>query len=193
MQSRSNVQVDAEALIYSADGAAHPFVIADNVALPAIVQNNVQHTLGPITLGVTGTVINPTCIQNLLVDFGSGAETIGCGSDLYDTHLQLPASHRSSRSPVSMRPRLVPVVCRQSACRSPTRRRRSSCVSGATNGIGFVANGTAEHIKMTANGVAVVTQHTGQGTARAEVSIQITTSWDGTNAPVTIDTASAIS
>lgn len=192
-QSRGNVQVDAEALVYSSDGAAHPLTIADNVALPSVVQNNVQHTIGQVAIGITGTVITIPCLQNLSIDFGSGAETIGCGSDLYDTHLQLPriapiitltgidaaVFGASGVPPVGM-----PLA--HAATKLFLRKR-------ATNGIGFVANGTAEHIKLTANGLAVVTSHTGQGTARAEVNIQITTSWDGTNAPLTIDTASAIS
>jgi hypothetical protein len=60
------------------------------------------------------------------------------------------------------------------------------------SGIGFVADSTEEHILITAAGVGVVTEHTAQGTERAEVTIQITTRWDGTNAPITIDTTAAI-
>lgn len=191
-QSRGNVQVDAEALLFSTDGAAHPLAIADNLALPTIVRNNIQHTLGPITLGVSGTTTLTNCVQGLTIDFGSGAETLGCGSDLYDAHLQLP--------------RLAPVITitgidaalfgasgvppigraiKHDGTKLFLRKR-------AIDGVGFVANNVTEHIKMTINGLAVVTSHTGQGTARAEVSLQITTHWDGTLAPVTIDTASAI-
>lgn len=192
-QSRGNAQVDAEALVFSADGAAHPFVIADNVGLPTIVQNNIQHTIGPIALGVTGTVITPDCLQNLTIDFANGAETLHCGSDLYDTHLQLPRvapiiTITGINAAVFGSAGVPPVGLPLSHAATKIFLRKR-----ATNGIGFVADGTAEHIKLTCCGVAVVTQHTGQGTARAEVTIQITTAWDGTNAPVTINAASAIS
>lgn len=190
---RGQLQVDAEALIFSADGAAHPIVIGDNVALPAVIANNVLHTIGPITLGVTGTVITPGCIQNVSVDFGNGADTLFCGSDLYDRHLELPrvapvitlsGINATAFADTGGVPR-VGMPLSHAATRIFFRKR-------AANGVGFVADATAEHIQLTVDGVAVVTQHTGQGTSRAEVTIQITTKWDGTNAPVTINAASAI-
>lgn len=191
--ARGNLQVDCEALLYSSDGAAHPIAISEVAALPTLPINNIYHTIGPITLGITGTVFQPGCLQNVSIDFGSGADTIGCGSDLYDTHLQIPRVAPvitiSGIDAAAFGAAGVPEVgipIEHAATKIFFRKR-------ATNGVGFVANGTAEHIKLTANGLAVVTQHTGQGTNRAEVTLQITTSWDGTNAPITINTASAIS
>ena len=190
--ARSHVQVDAEALLYSSDGAAYPLAIADNVALPATTQNNILHTIGPITLGITGTVINPNCIQNVSIDFGNGAGAVGCGGDLYNTHIE--------------QPRVAPVITltgidaavfgtggvppvglplAHTATKIFFRKR-------ALSGIGFVPDGTAEHIKLTTNGIAVVKSHTGQGTDKAQVTLEITTAWDGTIAPLTINSASAI-
>ena len=191
--ARGNVSIDCEALLYSSDGAAHPLAIAENATLPTLPINNVFHTIGPVTLGITGTTFQPNCLQNVSIDFGSGADTLGCGSDLYDMHLQIPrvapvitisGIDAAAFGSAGVPPVGYPVD--HSATTIFFKKR-------ATNGIGFVANGTAEHIKLTVNGVAVVTQHTGQGTSRAEVTIQITTSWDATNAPVTINTASVIS
>ncbi len=192
-QGRGNLQVDAEALVYSADGAAHPFVIADNVNLPSVVVNNIQHTLGPIAIGVTGTVITPDCINNVSIDFGSNADTLACGSALYDQHVEQPRiapviTLTGINAAVFGGSGAVPPVGLALAHAATTLyfRKRNP------NGIGFTADATAEHIKLTANGIAVVTQHTGQGTSRAEVTIQITTAWDGSTAPLTINTASAI-
>lgn len=191
---RGHLQVDCEALLYSSDGTTHPLVISDTDALPTLTQNNILHGIGPITLGIAGVGTNFAfdCPQNVSIDFGSGAETVGCGSDLYDKHLQVPrvapVITLSGLSAATFGTAGVPPVGYQleHATTKLFFRKRN------TNGIGFVADATTEHVKMTANGIAVVTQHTGQGTSRAEVTVQITTSWDGTNAPITIDTASAI-
>ena len=187
-----NVQVDAEALLYSSDGTSHPLVISDTAALPALTLANILHGIGPVTLGITGTFFAADCIQNVSIDFGNGAETLGCGSDLYDKHLQLPRVAPvitiSGINAAAFGTAGVPPVGYQVDHTKSIFYFRKRALSG----IGFVADATAEHIKMTANGLAVVTQHTGQGTARAEVTIQITTSWDGTTAPITINTASAI-
>lgn len=191
---RGSLQVDLEALLYSSDGAAHPLVISDTATLPTLTQNNIQHAIGPITLGITGSVFTMGCPQNVTIDFGSGAETIGCGSDLYDAHLQYPRS-----APVITISGIDAAAFGGTNAVPPVGKAIDHANTKiffrkrALNGIGFVADATAEHIKLTANGLAVVTQHTGQGTSRAEVTLQITTSWDATNAPITINTASAIS
>jgi hypothetical protein len=190
---RASATVDVEALLYSADGAAHPLTISDTVALPVLTQNNIQHAIGPVSIGVSGSVATVGCVQNISIDFGSGAETVGCGSDLYDGHLHYPRSapvitisgiDASAFGGTNAVPAVGKAI--DHANTKIFLRKR------ATSGIGFVADATEEHIQITANGVAVVTQHTGQGTSRAEVTIQITTSWDATNAPITIDTTAAI-
>lgn len=188
---RRPAQVDLEALLFSSDGAAHPLVIADDVALPTLAVANIEHTLAAIELGIDESEKAFDCAQSLTIDFGNGAQTRGCSSDIYDTHVEQPG--------------IKPVI---------TLTGLSASVFGATGvppvglkvehagttiylrkraeGVGFVADGTAEHIKLTADGVAVVTQHTGEGTAAAEVTLQITCGWDGTNVPITINTAAAI-
>lgn len=190
---RQSASLDMEALLFSADGAAHPIAVADNVALPTLAINNVQHTLAGIAFGVASSVTTFGCAQSLSIDFGSGAETLGCGSDLYDVHLQLPSvkpviTITGIDAAVFAASGGVPAVGKAiDHANTAIYLRRY-----AANGIGFIANGTAQHIKITCNGLAVVTQHNAQGTTRGEVTLQITGSWDGTNAPLQIDTASAI-
>ena len=192
VQSRQFATLDMEALTYSSDGAAHPMVLADNAVLPAVALDNVHHTIGKVVLG-SGTSITADCINNISIDFGSRAETVACGSALYDQHLQQPAIQpvitlRGINASVFAASGGVPPVGLALTHAGSTIFLRKY----ASSGIGFVADATAEHIAMTFDGVAVVTEHTGQGTQRAEVSIQITTKWDGTNAPITIDTAADI-
>lgn len=180
-----------EALTFSSDGAAHPLVIADNVALPTLVVANVEHTLGALSLGPSGGAVVFDCAQSLAIDFGNGAQTRGCGSDIFDKHLEQPGIKSivtlTGLSATAFGAAGVPPVGLkvEHAGTALYLRKRDE-------GVGFVSDVTAEHIKITVDGVAVVTQHTGQGTAAAEVTLQIYCGWDGTNAPIVIDTASAI-
>lgn len=188
---RRPAQLDMEALLFSSDGAVHPIVIADNVALPVLAVANQQHTLGAIQLGVTGTTFAFDCVQSLTVDFGNGAQTRGCTSDIFDKHVEQPGikpviTLTGLSATVFGSAGVPPVGLKVTHAGTKIYLRKRN------QGIGFVANGTAEHILLTVDGVAVVTQHTGQGTSAAEVTLQITGAWDGTNVPITIDTAAAI-
>ena len=192
---RGNAQVDIRTLLYSGDGATYPLTISDIGSLPTLAQANVKHTLGKLEIGDSGANLTEVdCKTNLTVDFGQNAETIGCDSDVLDKNLQ-----QASIQPVINITGLNALAFFDSADKIPPigkpinhantniyLRKRSE------GGIGFVADVTAEHIKLTAHGTAIVTQHRGQGTSRSEIDIQITCGWDGTNAPITIDTASAI-
>lgn len=188
---RRPAQLDMSALLFSTDGAAHPIAIADNVALPSLVVADEQHTLGKIQLGISGTTFNFGCAQSLSIDFGNGAQTRGCSSDIFDAHVEQPGIQSvitlTGLSATAFGSAGVPPVGLKLTHAGTILylRKRNA-------GIGFVADATEEHIKLTAEGVAVVTQHTGQGTAAAEVTVQITCGWDGTNVPITIDTAAAI-
>lgn len=193
-QHRQNAQLDLEAILYSSDGAAYPLAIADNVALPTISAAIAQHTLGPVTLGISGTTVVIPDLQNISIDFGNGAQTTGASSNLYDSYMENPQV-----KPVINLTGIDALVFGGSSKVPPAGQQITHAGTTiyfrkrSTTGVGFVADGTAEHIKITANGVAVVTEHKGSGNGRSEVSIQLTTSWDGTNAPLVIDTASAIS
>jgi hypothetical protein len=187
---RQSAVLDMEALLFSAAGTSHPLVIADNAALPSLVVNNVQHTLAGIAFGIAEAVTTFGCAQTLSIDFGSAAETLGCGSDLYDVHMQLP-----SVKPVITITGIDAAVFAGSggvpAVGKPIDHANTAIYlrKYAENGIGFDAGDSGAHIKITCHGLAVVTQHNAQGTTRGEVTVQITGGWDGTNAPLQIDTA----
>lgn len=188
---RQAASLDMEAMFYSADGDAHPIAIADTVALPTLAVADVEHTLGAVKLGITGSQITFGCLTSLSVDFGNGAQTLGCDSDVYDTHVEQPGIRpvitlTGLNAAVFGSAGVPPVGLKVTHAGTSIYLRKRNA------GIGFVADATAEHIKLTADGVAVVTQHTGQGTSRAEVTLQLYCGWDGTNAPIVIDTSSAI-
>lgn len=188
---RQPATLDVESLLFSSDGAAHPIVIADDAALPTLTVANIQHTLGPIQLGISGDVFDFGCAESVSIDFGNGAQTRGCSSDIYDKHVEQPG----------IRPVITLVGLNAAAFGADgvppvglklTHAGTEIYLRKRNQGIGFVADATEEHIKLTADGVAVVTQHTGQGTAAAQVTLQITCAWDGTNAPITLDTTAPL-
>ena len=184
--------LDMEALLISPDGATHPLAIVDNVALPALARDSVHHTLGPISLGLADAVIEAKCLRNLSIDFGSSADTVHCGSDLYDTHIQQPGIRpvitlTGIDATLFGAGGVPPVGKRLDHANTKICLRKY-----ADDDVGFVADDEEEHILITADGIAVVTEHTGQGNQPSEVTVQITCNWDGTNAPITIDVAAEI-
>lgn len=191
-QARQVATLDMEALVYSADGAAHPFVISDTTALATPTLDNTLYTVGPGEFGIEDAVITASCINQLDIEWRSTAETVFCGALAFDTLI-----HQAMISPVITLRGISASVFGASGV-PPVGKTLDHANSVlflkkySPTGIGFVANDVEEHIAITANGVAVVTEHTAQGTSRAEVSIQITTKYDGTNAPITIDTTAEI-
>lgn len=192
IQGRGFASLDVEALSYSADGTTHPLAESDTATLPTVARDNIHHTIGKVALG-GGSPVVIDCVNNISIDFGSKAEAIACGSSLYDQHIQVPGvapvitlrgiSYESFGS--SGVPKAGTVLTNTGT--------KIYLRKYAADGTGFVADATAEHICLSVVGLAKVTEHTGNGLQRGEVTIQITTNWDGTNAPITIDTASAIS
>lgn len=189
---RQSATLDMEALSFSANGADHPLVISDTVALPSLAIANIHHTLGAVSLGVNLAVVTFDCVQSLTIDFGNGAQSRGCDSDIYDKHMEQPGIQPvvtlTGLSAAAFGSAGVPPVGKivEHANTSIYLRKRDA-------GIGFVSDATAEHIKITIDGVAVVTQHTGSGPSASEVTLQITGRRDGAGlAPLQINTASAI-
>src|SRR5207244_731271 len=56
----------------------------------------------------------------------------------------------------------------------------------------FTADATAEHIKFTAAGMPIVEGFDGSGNALDDVTVHFPLKFDGTNNPIVINTASAI-
>lgn len=184
--------LDMEALTYSDDGANHPLVISDVAALPTLAAADVQHTLGPIVLGTTGSDFTHGCATSLTIDFGNRAATRGCSSDVFDKHIEQPGiqvvvSITGLDAAVFGTAGIPPVgkLIEHAATTIYLRKRNQG-------GVGFVADIVADHVKFTVDGVGVVTEHSGQGNAAATCTLQITCKFDGALAPITINTASAI-
>lgn len=192
INARAFATLDVEALSYSSDGTTHPMALSDTATLPTPALDEVHHTIGKVLLG-GGSPFAIGCLNSISIDFGSKAEALGCGSSLYDQHIQQPGvaptitlrgiAGESFAASGGVPP--VGTVLTNAGTKIYLRKY-------AVDGLGFVDDATAEHICLSIVGLAKVMSHSGSGNQRSEVNIQITTRWDGTNAPITIDTASAI-
>ncbi|EMI17786.1 hypothetical protein RMSM_05312, partial [Rhodopirellula maiorica SM1] len=80
---RQDAVLDLEAVSHSEDGAADPLTVATEATLPAIVQDNIRHTLKSATIGG----IDLGCITDVSIDFGINVDTLGCKSDIFDKHI----------------------------------------------------------------------------------------------------------
>ena len=170
------------------DGANDPVVIADTVSLPTGLTDAERFTLGPVSVG--GVTIDH--IRSLEIDFGITATPASSDGDIWPTHISIdsiapmitfrgvdPKWFSSSKVPLSGK----------AATHANTEIYLRKRAAGGT----FVADATAEHILLTAAGLARVTNpQSTQGNQPAETGIQITTSYDGSNAPIVIDTTSAL-
>lgn len=184
-------QGDAELsydVLITYDGTNEPVVKTESQALPAGITDDERFTLGPFTLAsvVTGQ------ITNLEIDFGITAETLGADSDIWDTFARLR--------------RVQPVVRVtgtdltwfgssniELAGQAATHANTTFYLRKRLNADTFVPNVTAEHVRFTADGMAVIdTIQDDSGDDPSEVSFELTTRFDGTNVPITIATASAI-
>ncbi len=192
-QHQQDAIIDAEAVLFSSDGATEPLVISDAAALPTLPRDNVRHTLAKAVIAGE----NFGCQVGVTIEFGNNVQTRGCNSDVWDKHIEQPGVQ-----PVI---RLTGIDAEQfSDAKIPVKGKEAPRVSTKLffrkydeSGILFVADDLApaanEHVKIDAEGVVVVTEHTSSGSDTSELTVEITCSLDAIgNAPIGIDTASAI-
>jgi hypothetical protein len=171
------------------DGSNDPLIEADAVALPAGIADNERFTLGPITLE---SIVLPQ-IRSMEIDFGIDVVAEGADSDLAPTHVSI----RQIVPTLTLRgidvewlkaaniPRAGKAVT-QANTKIYLRKRTQ-------DGAAFVIDGTAEHIKLTAAGLAhIETAMDASGNEGAEATLIMPIKYDGTNAPIVVDTTSAI-
>ena len=170
------------------DGTNNPVVIAVNQNLPTPPTDLERFTLGPLTLG------NVAFAQHTgySINFGIKVNAEGAESDIWDTYCWIDTVEPT----ITIRGidkkwfdaaaiPLTGLVMTQANTKLYLRKR----AAGGT----YVADGTAEHIKMTMAGVATVETAWEAGpTGKGTVSIKLDTNWDGTNLPIVINPASAI-
>jgi len=171
----------------TSDGTNHPLTITDTQSLPAGIDDAARFTLpaaGNTTIGAK--TINQ--VQSIEIDFGVSAITEGADSDLWDTFCGIeevaPSLVITTTDVETLGPTQIPregLVCTHANTFLYLRKRDD----GGT----FVADVTAEHIKLTAAGLAVIDEMLSDD---GQTALRIPLIYDGTNAPLTINPASAI-
>ncbi len=171
------------------DGTNDPILITDLQTLTAPVADSERFTLGPCTIESVLTAQ----MKSLAIDFGINLSVEGADSDILPTFVSI-----TSIAPrISMRgtdiewakAANIPLFAGKKATHANTKlflRKRAA-------GLKFVADATAEHIKFTADGPAhIETFFEADGETPAEITLEMPLRYDGTNAPLTVDTAIAI-
>lgn len=170
------------------DGANNPVVVGNNVSLPSGVTDDQRFALGKFTLG--GIAVGQ--LTNLEIDFGIVAETVGADSDVWDSFARIvgvePTVRLRGSDLTVFDSSKIPLTGKLGVHADTVfylRKRQD----GST----YVPEATAEHIKCTANGLATITGAANQsGDQPSEIEIEMPLRYDGTNVPLVIDTASAI-
>lgn len=171
------------------DGTNNPVVLAENQSLPAGLVDDERFTLGKFTIAgiTTGQAIR------LSIDFGVAAETQGGDSDTWDTRSRIVAVEPT----ITLRGNDLHWFKDSGGIgilgASGTHANTILYLKRYQEGSTFVPDGTAEHIKFTAAGLAYIdTPFAQSGDTPAEIELMMPLKYDGTNVPITIDTASAI-
>lgn len=186
---QGHAQIEYDIVVAKKD-ANDAIIITDTATMPTIpAAAGSRWTLGSCSIG--GNTL--TDYTRLEVDLGNTVETRGAESDIWDAYIEVrthaPTITLTGIDPTWFAAATVPIgglACTHANTTIYLRKR-------SDDGTGFVVDGTAEHISMTAAGLAVPQQTvSGEPTRFSEATIQLTCLDDGSNDPIVIDTATAI-
>lgn len=173
------------------DGTNNPVIIGASVALPTLPASPGRWTIGKIVVDE----VEILCKTQVDIEFGINVEQFGCDSDVWDTHLDVadiqPRIVITSLDPANFKDSSgVPLAGLAGAHADTTIYLRKRTPTGLGT---FVDDATAEHIKITAAGTLQVSEaHNASGNGKATMQMILPLRFDGTNAPMVFDTASAI-
>lgn len=172
------------------DGSNEIVQIADSQTLPTAEPDDERFALGPMQIG--GKTIDH--IDSFEIGFGVNAvaERKGNDSEIRPTYVSietiLPLIRLRGIDPEWLKSTTIPVA--GLAC---THANTVIYLRKRALGNSFVANGVAQHIKFTAAGLAVIDDaFQASGSGASETSLVLPLHYDGTNAPLTFNTGSAI-
>jgi hypothetical protein len=172
------------------DGANEPVTISESQSLPSVTDAE-RFTIGSVSLHDGSSAYSLPQVRRLQIDFGVQAEQVGADSDIYPTSSRIieinPSITLSGIDSEWWKSTVIPLTGRNITHASTKIYLRKRSAGGT-----FVADGTSEHIKFTAAGVAHVEGFDGSGNNLDEVTVTLPCRYDGTNAPITVNTASAI-
>lgn len=170
------------------DGTNSPVIEADLQSVPAAESDDERFTIGKCVLGA----VTIPDIRSWELDFGITANTEGADSDIYDTHVSIvecrPVLTLRGIDLEWLKAANIPLVGKAGTHANTSVYLRKRLQTAA----GYVADGTAEHIKYTIDGLLWIEDIYKAGKGPAECSLKLAARFDGTNAPLVLDTTSAI-
>lgn len=169
-----------------------PVDYTESVAAPSVTLADLdseRYTLGSATIGA----VDVGCLQDMSIDFGLEIETTGCSSNPYPTQIETrsvnPMISMTTRDTNKFASASVPLTGKAATHANTTiylRKRKQSTAE-------FVAYATAEHIKITSAGLLTFEEPwNADGSANATAKLKLQCLFDGTNAPLLLNLASAI-
>lgn len=185
-----DASIDIEVFGLSTDGLASPLVFSESQAYPAPV-DDMRHTL----INAVLASINMGCVTDLTIDSGWSIEAATCNSNVFDTRLDVK-SLQPKISVTTLAAELVGTgagkipISGLAATQANTKIQfRKRIPSTGT----FVANATAEHMNICAAGILVpTTAFSGSNNDDGTASFELSAQFDGTNTPLVINTAVAL-
>jgi len=188
VEHQGDALINSTALI-TYDGTNNPIIPSEAVALPAGLTDSERFSLGPVT--INGVALS--ALRSVELAFGINAVSEGSDGEVWDRFSSIrtivPVLTLRGIDPDWFKAAgAIPLVGGPGTHANTIIYLRKR-IDGGT----FVADGTAQHIKMTAAGLAFIeTPMEVSGSDSSETSLVMPLQFDGTNAPVIINTASAI-
>ena len=184
---QEDATIESEAIV-GYDGNNDPVIETDLVSLPAGVTDAERFTLGPATL----ESVSIPQMRSLDVDFGLDIRAEGSDSEIWPTFVTIngmkPVITFRGIDTEWLKSTNIP-----RAGKAITHTNTAFYLRKRALGSTYVGDATAEHIKFTAAGFAYVDiPMDASGNELAESSLIVPCYYDGTNDPLVINTASAI-
>lgn len=170
------------------DGTNDPIIIADSSALPAVA-DTARFAIMKATIG--SVAIDEEF--DISIDFGLREEVEGKQSEIWPRTCSImevnPTITIRSRNGDLLKSTNIPLIGKAATHATSTVYLRKRAAAGT-----FTADATAEHISFTIAGLAVLQDvFDARGNSTGEVQVVVTASYDGTNAPIVGNYATAIS
>lgn len=187
-QHQQDAQLSLE-LIGITDGTNDPVIFAESQASPGAAVDPTRHTLNAAVI----ESVSLTKLSAVRIDFGLTVNAKGDGSNPFPTRIEIqrsaPTITVETESPELFSASGVPLKGKAATHANSlvTFRKRTK------NTGSFVADGTAEHIGITTAGVLYAqTAWDASANADASATYMVQSLYDGTNAPLVIDTTYAL-
>lgn len=177
-------------LIAISDGTNDAVIFAESQASPGAATDPARHTLASAVI----ESVTFAKLMGLTIDFGLTVNAKGDGSNPFPTRLEVqtsaPKITLETESPELFSASGVPLRGKVAThANSIVKLRKRTKNTGS-----FVADATEEHISITTAGVLTAqTAFDASANSDATASYMVTSLFDGTNAPLVIDTTAALS